>query len=125
VIIVDADVLIDVLKNRAPMSVSNAARRGALSTTAIVAYEVRRGARTDKTRDSVELLLRQMRSIEPFDDVAAAESAALYRELSRSGQVIGKPDLYIAGICLAVGARLLTRNVREYSRVPGLQLVEP
>jgi predicted nucleic acid-binding protein len=39
--------------------------------------------------------------------------------------VIGKPDLYIAGICLAVGAQLLTRNLREYSRVPGLQLVQP
>jgi tRNA(fMet)-specific endonuclease VapC len=125
VTIVDTDVLIDMLNERAPQRVSDAARRGALSTTAIVAYEVRRGARTDKTRDSVELLLTQMISIEPFDDVAAAESAALYRELSRSGQVIGKPDLYIAGICLAVGARLLTRNVREYSRVPGLQLVQP
>lgn len=123
--IVDTDVLIDVLNERAPQRVSDAARRGALSTTAIVAYEVRRGARTDKARDSVELLLTQMISIEPFDDVAAAESAALYRELSRSGQVIGKPDLYIAGICLAVGAQLLTRNLREYSRVPGLQLVQP
>jgi predicted nucleic acid-binding protein len=86
VTIVDTDVLIDVLNERAPQRVSDAARRGALSTTAIVAYEVRRGARTDKARDSVELLLTQMISIEPFDDVAAAESAALYRELSRSAR---------------------------------------
>jgi predicted nucleic acid-binding protein len=74
---------------------------------------VLRGARIEEERQAVELLLTQMSTIEPFDDTAAAESAALYRELSRSGQLIGKADLYIAGICLASGAQLLTRNVRE------------
>jgi tRNA(fMet)-specific endonuclease VapC len=125
VILVDTDVLIDFLEDCAPKSVRDAAKRGGLSTTAIAAYEVRRGARTDEARDSVEVLLQQMSTIETFDDAAAMESAALYRGLSRSGQLIGKADLYIAGICLASGAQLLTRNVREYGRVPGLQLVEP
>lgn len=124
-ILVDADVLLDVLEDCAPKTVRDAATRGALSTTAIAAYEIRRGARTEEERHSVELLLKQMSTIEPFDDTAAAESAALYRELSRSGQLIGRADLYIAGICLASGSRLLTRNVRDYSRVPGLDLVEP
>jgi predicted nucleic acid-binding protein len=43
------------------------------------------------------------------------------RQAARSGQV-GKADLYIAGICIASDAQLLTRNAREYARVPGLEL---
>ncbi len=66
----------------------------------------------------------QLAEIVPFDDAAAGEAAAVYRDLSRSGRVIGKADLYVAGICLASGARLVTRNVREYGRVAGLQLVK-
>lgn len=121
--IVDTDVLIDFLNGRAPASVDEDLARGALSTTAITAYELRRGARAEKALRSVELLLAQLAEIVPFDDAAAGEAGAVYRELSRSGQVIGKADLYIAGICLASDARLLTRNTREYERVPGLQLV--
>jgi predicted nucleic acid-binding protein len=70
-ILVDSDILIDVLEGRASGSVRDAAKRGDLSTTAIAAYEVRRGARTDEARNSVELLLQQMGTIEPFDDAAA------------------------------------------------------
>jgi len=73
VILVDTDVLIDVLEDCAPKGVRDAAKRGNLSTTAIAAYEVRRGARTDEARDSVETLLKQMSAIEPFDDPAATQ----------------------------------------------------
>jgi tRNA(fMet)-specific endonuclease VapC len=73
---------------------------------------------------SVELLLAQLAEIVPFDDAVAGEAAVIYRDLSRAGQVIGKADLYVAGICLASNAWLLTRNLREYGRVAGLQLAK-
>lgn len=123
-IIVDTDVLIDFLNGRVPTSIDDQLARGALSTTAITAYELRRGARTEKALRSVELLLAQLAEIVPFDDTAAGEAAAVYRDLAKTGQVIGRADLYIAGICLASDARLITRNVREYGRVPGLQLAK-
>jgi predicted nucleic acid-binding protein len=85
------------LNGHAPTSVEDELARGALATTAITAYELRRGARTEKALRSVELLLAQVAEIVPFDDAAAGEAAAVYRELSRSGQVIGKADLYISG----------------------------
>jgi len=125
VTIVDTDVLIDFLNGQAPASIDRELARGALCTTSITAYELRRGARTEKAERSVELLLSQLAEVAPFDDAAAGEAAALYRELSRSGQVIGKADLYIAGICLASDAKLLTRNAREYGRVPRLGLAKP
>jgi tRNA(fMet)-specific endonuclease VapC len=43
--------------------------------------------------------------------------------LARQGQPIGPYDLQIAAIARASGLRLVTRNVSEFSRVPGL-LVE-
>ena len=55
--IVDTDVLIDFLNDRAPVSVDHDLARGALSTTAITAYALRRGARAEKALRSVELLL--------------------------------------------------------------------
>ena len=122
--IVDTDVLIDFLNGRAPSSIDDELARGTLSTTAITAYELRRGARNEKALRSVELLLAQLAEIVPFDDAAAGEAAAVYRDLAKAGQVIGKADLYIAGICLASDAKLITRNVREYGRVDGLQLAK-
>jgi tRNA(fMet)-specific endonuclease VapC len=125
VTLVDTDVLIDILKGRASAGVRQALTGRALSTTAISAYELRRGATTEKSLASIEMVLGRMTAIAPFDDLSATRAAALYRALSRGGRLIGKADLYIAGACLASGAQLLTRNVREYGRVPGLQLVEP
>jgi tRNA(fMet)-specific endonuclease VapC len=124
VTIVDTDVLIDFLNGRAPTSIDDELARGTLSTTAITAYELRRGARTEKALRSVELLLAQLAEVVPFDDAAAGEAAAVYRDLAKAGQVIGKADLYIAGICLASDAKLITRNVREYGRVDGLQFAK-
>lgn len=122
--IVDSDILIDFLNGKAPRSVEEALARGTLSTTAITAYELRRGARTEKALGAVELLLSQMAEIVSFDDTASSKAAAVYRELARSGQAIGKADLYIAGICIASEAPLLTRNTREYSRVPRLDITK-
>jgi len=124
VTIVDSDILIDFLNGKAPKKVEDALARGTLSTTSITAYELRRGARAEKSLDAVEQLLAQMAEIVSFDDAAAAEAAVVYREFGHSSQVIGKADLYIAGICIASDAPLLTRNTREYSRVPRLEIAK-
>lgn len=123
--IVDTDVLIDFLNGHAPTRIDDQLARGVLSTTAITAYELRRGARSEKALRSVELLLAQLEEIVPFDDAAAGEAAAVYRDLAKTGQIIGKADLYVAGICLASDARLITRNLREYGRVAGLEVAKP
>jgi tRNA(fMet)-specific endonuclease VapC len=41
-------------------------------------------------------------------------------ELERSGLVISEADLWIAGTALASDGIIVTNNVREFSRVPGL-----
>lgn len=47
----------------------------------------------------------------------------VYRYLRLNGLLIGANDLWIAATALAHGRAVVTRNVREYQRVPGLEVV--
>jgi predicted nucleic acid-binding protein len=47
----------------------------------------------------------------------------LYRKLSLAGRVIGANDLWIAATALTHRFPLVTSNVREFRRVPGLAVV--
>jgi len=52
-----------------------------------------------------------------FDDAAAAE----FEQLKLARLRIGTMDLKIAAIALAHGATVLTRNLKDFSRVPNLR----
>lgn len=56
-------------------------------------------------------------AILPFDDEAATYFERLRVELPRAGSM----DLKIASICLAHDAILLSRNQRDFEKVPGLK----
>lgn len=47
----------------------------------------------------------------------------LYRYLRTNGLLIGTNDLWIAATALAHGRAVVTRNVREYQRVPGVRVM--
>jgi tRNA(fMet)-specific endonuclease VapC len=53
----------------------------------------------------------------PYDGLAAAE----FNRLRAAKVRIGTMDLRIASIALAAGATLVTRNLRDFRQVPGLQ----
>ena len=57
----------------------------------------------------------------PFDSVCAAQAARLRVDLEAAGTPIGPHDTLIAATALRHQATLITRNIREFSRVPGLQ----
>ena len=52
-----------------------------------------------------------------YDAAASAEFERLRQERVR----IGAMDLKIASICLAIDATLLTRNLKDFGKVPGLR----
>ena len=58
----------------------------------------------------------------PFDNAAARDYAAIRAHLSAAGQPIGPNDLLIAAITRNRGATLVTHNIAEFSRVPGLAI---
>ncbi len=93
---------------------------------AIVEYELRYGIlRLPQEAASPRLaalaaLLRPMQVLS-FDSECAAHAAHIRAELEASGMPIGPHDTLIAATALRHRAALVTRNVREFARVPGLQ----
>jgi tRNA(fMet)-specific endonuclease VapC len=58
----------------------------------------------------------------PFDDPCAEVYGKIRRDLSILGTPIGSNDFQIASIALVNNLTLVTHNVREFSRVEGLQV---
>jgi tRNA(fMet)-specific endonuclease VapC len=94
-------------------------------TSVVVACELRYGvykkgspslaAKVDQLLSGVEVLPLDVRVDSHYAEVRVA--------LEKIGQPIGHNDLLIAAHARALGLTLVTDNVREFSRVPGL-LVE-
>ena len=59
-------------------------------------------------------------TVVPFDAAAAARFFALAG--TKGLKRVGRGDLMIASIALANKATLVTRNLKDYRRIPGLQL---
>ncbi len=86
-------------------------------------YGVARSADPAKSRQRLALI----RTIFPFvrsfteDDATEAAAVRAYLEtLKPNAQPIGPHDVLLAGQALALGAIIVTNNVREFSRVPRL-----
>jgi tRNA(fMet)-specific endonuclease VapC len=56
----------------------------------------------------------------PVDLASARVHARIWAELARQGQPIGPNDLWLAAQALAHGLTMVTYNLREFERVPGL-----
>jgi tRNA(fMet)-specific endonuclease VapC len=57
----------------------------------------------------------------PFDREAADTYARVRFDLERVGRPIGERDLLIASIALALDLTVVTHNLGEFTRVPGLR----
>jgi tRNA(fMet)-specific endonuclease VapC len=121
--VADTDVLIDFLAGAEP-----AARRIALelehqglATTAVTRFELLTGARSERQQRLIADLLAALPCL-PLDESAADRAAEVRRALVSGGVDIGMGDSLIAGIVLAHGGVLLTRNRRHFERVPELSL---
>jgi tRNA(fMet)-specific endonuclease VapC len=122
-IVADSDVLSDALRGRkrARARIELELETGRLATTTVTVFELLAGARTDRERAKVELLLAALQPLS-VDDAAARRAAEVDRLLSAQGERLAPADTLVAGICLARSAILLTKNRRHFERVPGLHL---
>ena len=105
-----------------------AVRPADLGVPSIVEYELRYGllrlpqeAATPRLA-ALAQFLRPMQVL-PFDAECAAHAARIRVTLEAAGTPIGPHDTLIAATALRHQATLVTRNVREFSRVPGLQWI--
>lgn len=100
-------------------------RPGDIGIPAIVLYELRVGiAKSSNPAKRIEQLNQLLSACQliPFDDSAALAAADIRATLEQSGQPIGPMDTLIAGTASAHGSILVTRNVREFSRVTTLRI---
>ncbi len=129
-IFIDTTLLVDILrKDDDVISWLNNLEEQALYTSEINSFELYTGlfrisikskAKRRRRTNELEQLLSRMEVLS-FDRNAAIESAKLLAILMSRGEPIGARDAMIAGTALSKGiARLATRNIREFQRVPGL-----
>jgi predicted nucleic acid-binding protein len=73
-------------------------------------------------RSRVEALIDALDRVDPDERVAATYGKAL-ASLRARGESIATMDLLIASTALVAGSRLVTRNLRHFERVPGLEVL--
>jgi len=123
----DTSIIVEILRGRSEVART---RLAALSVEDVAVSEIvraellygaRRSARPDENREHVENFLRHLPLV-PFSGESAAHYAAIRHALETAGLPIGPNDLLIAATARAAAATLVTGNVTEFARVPGLTI---
>ena len=99
-------------------------RLGDIGLSSVVAAELAYGVAksgSERNRRALEMFLAPL-EIMPFDENAIWAYGELRADLERRGLSIGSLDTMIAAHALSMNAVLVTNNMREFSRVKGLQL---
>lgn len=93
----------------------------------IVLYELKVGIlKSASPRRRMQQLEELRRHVNIFGvgEKEAEAAAEIRAELEMAGERIGPCDVLIAGITRANGGTLVTRNLREFQKVPNLQVTD-
>lgn len=90
-------------------------------TRAELLYGARHSARVTDNLRLLTAFFAPLISL-PFDDACAEHYGILRASLASSGRPIGPNDLLIAATALAHDLTLVTHNVKEFSRISGLNV---
>jgi tRNA(fMet)-specific endonuclease VapC len=122
----DTNACINLMRLREPLTGrARDAGPSAIAISAITLAEMWFGAAKShhprRTRAEQDAFLAPFRVLD-FDAVAADCYAAARAHLAAQGRPIGDRDLMIAAIALANQMTVVTSNVTEFARVPGLMV---
>jgi tRNA(fMet)-specific endonuclease VapC len=93
------------------------------SVSAIVWHELHYGAhKGSRTQHSLVRMQALSFEVVGFDREDAEASGQVRAHLAAAGSPIGPYDVLIAGQALARGLTLVTHDMREFQRVPGLRV---
>jgi tRNA(fMet)-specific endonuclease VapC len=123
---IDTDVCIDFLRKREPgfTLFTRSYEKFIPAIAAITAFELYLGHIKMRRKDRINDFIFQF-TILPFNLDSAERSANIRASLEERGEAIGIPDILIAGICVSKNIPLLTLNIKHFSRVDGLKLIQP
>lgn len=125
--LLDSNACIRILNGSSPAVAARleATKPSEVRLCAVVKAELVYGARKSaRVEDNLRLLRRFFAPFVslPFDDRCAEEAGLIRLDLGRSGRPIGPNDLLIAATARAYDLALVTHNLREFSRIPGLRI---
>ena len=124
--LLDTNIVIYTMKNR-PQRVKRRFQQHhgqmGISTVTIgeLVFDAEHSQQAERNLADLEALAARLEVL-PFDNQAAYHFGQIRAALYRTGQPIGPYDLMIAGQARAAGLKLVTNNVKEFERVPGLLL---
>jgi len=128
-LILDTNVFIYSERSGNPIDFSKWEKYGDVYISSITVSELLVGvhyANSDarKTRRSafVESVLAKI-SVLSFNTQEARVHAGLFATLAKQGQIIGAHDLIIASTAIVHNCAVLTENIKEFERVPGLETI--
>jgi tRNA(fMet)-specific endonuclease VapC len=124
--LLDANILSEFLRNPRGLVSKRLAVVGeaTVCTSIVVACELRFGAKkkgSSRLEERVDEVLASLEVL-PLDKESDRHYAEIRTHLSREGRPIGSNDLLIAAHTLALDLILVTDNVKEFDRVPGLSI---
>jgi tRNA(fMet)-specific endonuclease VapC len=121
----DTNIVSEILRNPVGRAAQRArAAAESVCVSIIVAAELRYGC----ARKGSPQLLRRVEDflsevpVLPFDVPADSEYGGIRAELEAAGRPIGSNDLLIAAHACALAATMVTANVGEFRRIPGLNV---
>jgi tRNA(fMet)-specific endonuclease VapC len=125
--LLDTNVCIHIIKRKPPQVLEKllASEPDDLGVSAITVAELRYGAsNSGRPRQNHEALDRFLApfTIAPFESQAANAYGDVRAALEKKGRPIGALDRLIAAHALSLGVRLVSNNVKEFRRVPGLKV---
>lgn len=129
--LLDTNILIYLSKNRPPQvaeRIDALSDEDSMAMSFITWAELLRGAegsqRRQATLHQLEAVTRLVQVLYPDGTGICEHYAVQATALQRRATPIGANDLWIACHALAIGATVVSHNVREFSRVEGLPLVD-
>ncbi len=124
--LLDTDTLIYVFKRTGNCLARLSAQNDSditISTINLFELEYGMGKSNNRTKmDGYVTSLCKRYAVLEFDRAASLQAGAIRALLHTHGTPIGPYDLQIAGIALSHNLTVVTRNTREFERVPGLRV---
>ena len=124
--LVDSDYVADYLKGRTPSTdLLNTLLQDGIAISIITFAEVYEGIYYGHNRiHSTRIFQRFLQGVSVLGITRsiAKQYARMRGELGRKGQLIDQPDLFIAATATYHHLTLVTRNLKDYERIPDLNI---
>lgn len=125
--LLDTNICIYVAKHRPPAVREQFARHMAneMAMSVITLGELRYGAEKSQVREKAMAAIQDLEALipaRPLPEAAGEHYGQIRAGLQKAGVIIGNNDLWLAAHARAEGWILVTNNIREFVRVPGLEL---